>query len=124
MTSYTITKYQYYEYSLDDYNNIRHAFFEIYADHDATPAFVLIAGLGILKLLEEELGSVKDGESVLIGQDNHQFIIRFFKRQIQDLNEDIKQGFNPEWYFEMRKWIKDFSQVHEVLSKKIPHIEK
>lgn len=27
MTSYTITKYQYYEYSLDDYNNIRHAFF-------------------------------------------------------------------------------------------------
>ena len=77
-----------------------------------------------MKLLEEELGKVKDGESVLIGQDNHQFIIRFFKRQIQDLNEDIKQGFNPEWYFEMRKWIKDFSQVHEVLSKKIPHIEK
>lgn len=104
MTSYTITKYQYYEYSLDDYNNIRHAFFEIYADHDATPASVLI--------------------SVLIGQDNHQFIIRFFKRQIQDLNEDIKQGFNPEWYFEMKKWIKDFSQVHEILSKKIPHIEK
>ena len=64
MTSYTITKYEYYKYSLDDYKEIKNAFSEIFADHDATSAIILITSLGILKLLEEGFGYVKDAESV------------------------------------------------------------
>lgn len=124
MTSYTITKYQYYEYSLVDYYEIKKAFSEIFADHDATPGVILITSLGILKLLEDEYKNAEYKSSFLIGQDNHNYIVRFFKREIQDLKEELKQGFNPEWEQEIKDWIKCFTQIYERLIKKTPHIEK
>ena len=109
MTSYTITK---------------NAFSEIFADHDATSAIILITSLGILKLLEEGFGYVKDAESVLIGEENHRYIIRFFDREIEDLKDEIRQGFNTSWHDEYRDWLQTLSEIRQHLINKPPVINK
>lgn len=124
MTSYTITKYEYYKYSLDDYKEIKNAFSEIFADHDATSAIILITSLGILKLLEEGFGYVKDAESVLIGEENHRYIIRFFDREIEDLKDEIKNGFNSDWHDTYRIWLQSLNKIRQHLINKPPVINK
>lgn len=124
MTSYTITKYVYYKYSLDDYKEIKNAFSEIFADHDATSAIILITSLGILKLLEEGFGYVKDAESVLIGEENHRYIIRFFDREIEDLKDEIRQGFNTSWHDEYRDWLQTLNKIRQRLINKAAVINK
>lgn len=119
MSSYTISKYEYYAYSSDDYEEIRKTFDEIFGDRDASEAVIIIMSLGILKLLE-----VNDGQSVLIGEENHKFIIRFFDREIEDLKDEIRQGFNTSWHDEYRDWLQTLSEIRQHLINKPPVINK
>lgn len=125
MTSYTITKYQYYEYSLDDYNKIKSTFYEIFGDFDENAALNLINALGIIKLLGDSFKrTVVNETSVLIGEENHKYIIRFVDREIDDLKDEIKKGFNSYWHDEYRYWIKSLSEIRQRLINKAPVINK
>lgn len=123
MTSYTITKYEYYKYSIDDYYEIRNVFSEIFDDRDATQAAVLISSLGILKLLEDVF-NYEEENFILIGEENHRYIICFFDREIKDLKNKIKNGFNPSWHEEFKDWIKTLSEIRQHLINKPPVINK
>lgn len=124
MISYTISKYEYYEYSLVDYYEIKKAFSKIFADHDATPGVILITSLGILKLLEDEYKNAEYKSSFLIGQDNHNYIVRFFDREIEDLKDEIRQGFNTSWHDEYRDWLQTLNKIRQRLINKAPVVNK
>lgn len=124
MISYTISKYEYYEYSLVDYYEIKKAFSEIFADHDATPGVILITSLGILKLLEDEYKNAEYKSSFLIGQDNHNYIVRFFDREIEDLKDEIRQDFNTSWHDEYRDWLQTLNKIRQRLINKAPVVNK
>lgn len=124
MTSYTITKYEYYAYSSDDYKEISKTFDELFPDRDASSAVIIFTSLGILKLLEEELKNVKGGQSALIGEENHRYIIRFFDREIEDLKDELRQGFNSDWHDDYRIWLKELNKIRQRLINKAPVINK
>lgn len=119
MSSYTISKYEYYAYSLDDYEEIRKTFDEIFGDRDASEAVIIIMSLGILKLLE-----VNEGQSVLIGEENHKFIICFLDREIVDLKDEIKNGFNSDWHDTYRIWLQSLNKIRQRLINKAPVVNK